>query len=61
MLFLSSFGPDFGKKGPDCIHLCVKLSIQNLVLTVSRKKSSKFFLCGIFFSCAIDEMFIEVP
>ena len=22
--------PDFGKKGPDCIHLCVKFSIQNV-------------------------------
>ena len=29
---------DFGKKGPDCVHHWVKLSIQNVVLRVSRRK-----------------------
>ena len=24
--------PNFGKKGPDCVHLWVKFSIQNVVL-----------------------------
>ena len=24
--------PNFGKKGPDCVHLSVKFSIQNVVL-----------------------------
>ena len=35
--------PDFGKKGRDCIHLCVKFSIQNVVLRVSRRRYSKIF------------------
>ena len=26
--------PDFGKKGPDCVHLWVKFSIQNVALGV---------------------------
>ena len=37
--------PDFGKKGPDCDHLWVKFSIQNIVLRVSRRKNSKMFPC----------------
>ena len=37
--------PDFGKKDPDCAHLCVKLSIQNVVLRVSRRKKSKKCPC----------------
>ena len=35
--------PDFGKKGPDCIHVGVKFSIQNINLRVSRRKNSKIF------------------
>ena len=35
--------PDFGKKGPDCVHLWVKFSIQNVVLRVSRRKNLKMF------------------
>ena len=46
----------FCRKGPDCIHLCVKFSIQNVVLRVSRRKNSKFFSCGAFFSCVFDEV-----
>ena len=34
---------DFEKKEPDCAHLWVKLSIQNIVLRVSRRKNSKMF------------------
>ena len=30
--------PDFRKKGPDCVHLSVKFSIQNIVLRLSRRK-----------------------
>ena len=30
--------PDFGKKDPDCVHFGVELSIQNIVLRVSRGK-----------------------
>ena len=50
---------DFGKNGPDCTHLCVKFSIQNVVLRVSRTKNTKIFPC--FFSYVFDEMFIKVP
>ena len=46
---------------PDCVHLWVKFSIQNAVFRVSKKKNSKMFPYGAFFSCVFDEMFIEVP
>ena len=52
--------PDLGKKGPDCIDLWVKFSIQNVVLRISRTKNSKMLPCGTFFSCVFGEMFIEV-
>ena len=32
--------PNFGKKRPDCVHLWVKFSIQNVVLRVPRRKNS---------------------
>ena len=41
--------PDFGKKGPDCVNLWVKFSIQNIVLRVSARKNSKMFPSGAFF------------
>ena len=53
--------PDFWKKGPDCVYLWVKFSIQNVVLRVSRRKNSKMFPCGASFSGVFDEIFIEVP
>ena len=31
--------PDFGLKGPDSVHLCVKFSIQNVLFRVSRTKN----------------------
>ena len=44
--------PDFGKKGSDGVHLWVKLSIQNLVWRVSRrKKIQNVSLRGLFFLC----------
>ena len=52
--------PDFGKKGPNCVHPWVESSIQNVVLRVSRRKSSKILPCEAFF-CVFDEKFIEVP
>ena len=52
---------DFGKKGPNCVHPWVKSSIQNVVLRVCRRKSSKIFPCGTFFSCVFEERFIEMP
>ena len=54
-------GPDNGKKGPNCVHPWVESSIQKVVLRVSRRKSSKSFLCGAFFSCVFDEKFIKSP
>ena len=44
--------PDFGKKGLDCVHLWVKFFIQNVVFSVSRRKNTKMFPCGVPFSCA---------
>ena len=32
-------------KGPDCVHLWVKFSIQNVVLTVSRRTQWSLFSC----------------
>ena len=43
--------PDFWKKGPDGVHLWIKFTIQNVFLTVSRRKISKFFPYGIEVSC----------
>ena len=51
--------PDFGKKAL-IVYLCVKFSIQNVVLRVSRK-NSKMFSCRVSFSCVFDELFIEMP
>ena len=30
--------PDFGKKSTNCAHHCIKFSIQNVVLRVSKRK-----------------------
>ena len=38
-----------GKKGPDFVDPEVKFTIQNIVLRVSRTKSSKIFCCGTFY------------
>ena len=43
---------DFGKKYPDCINLCVKFFIQNLVLREFWRQKFKVFPCGAIFSCA---------
>ena len=53
--------PDFGKKGPDSVHLWVKFSIQNIFLRASRRKNFKMFPCGALFPCVFDKMFIKVP
>ena len=39
--------PDFGKKGPDCVHLWVKFAIQKVYLRVSTIRNSKMFPCGL--------------
>ena len=48
-------------KYPDFVHPEVKFTIQNIVLKVSRTKSSKIFCSGAFFHWFFEEMFIEVP
>ena len=53
--------PDFGKKGPNCVHPWVESSIPNAVLRVSRRKSSKLFANWAFFVCVFDGKFIEAP
>ena len=40
----------FGKKGPSCVHIWVKNSIQNVILIVYRRKNSKICHC-LFFLC----------
>ena len=48
------------KKSPHCAHLLLKVSIQNVVLRVPRRKNSKMFPCGTIFYFIFEEMFIEV-
>ena len=38
--------PDFAKKDPDCVHPQIRFTIQNVVLTVSKRKNSEIFLAG---------------
>ena len=38
---------DFGKRSPDCVHLRTKFSIQNVVLRISKRKTSKSFLRNV--------------
>ena len=59
--FLKKKYPDFGKKGPNCVHPWLYSSIPNVVLRVSRTKSSKKFPCRTFFSYVFAEKFIKVP
>ena len=53
--------PDFVKKCPDYVHTSVKFSIQNVILKVSRRKNSRIFPCGVFFSGVFDKIFPKVP
>ena len=52
--------PWFCKKCPDCVHLWVKFSIQNVILRMFRRKNSQIFPCVAFFSSVFDRMFIKV-
>ena len=56
-------GARFWGKKPNCVHLWIESAIENVVLRTSRRKSLKenFSLWSLFFSCVLDEMFIEVP
>ena len=53
--------PHFGKKDPDCIHLWVKFSIQNIVLRVSRRKNSQIFHAGPFFLVFLTKCLSKCP
>ena len=52
--------PDFGKKGPDCVHLWVKFVIQNVVSVYLGEKTPKCFPVGSLF-LVLDEVCIEIP
>ena len=53
--------PGFGKKGPNFVHPEVKFSIQNIVLRVSRTKSSKISCCGAFFLDFLRKCLLKYP
>ena len=53
--------PDFGKKGPYCVHPWVEYAIQNIVLRVSRRKSSKMFPWGVFFLVYLTKSLLTCP
>ena len=52
---------DFWKNGPECVHLWVKFSIQNVALRVSRRKNSKMFPCGVFFLVLLMKCLFKCP
>ena len=51
----------FSKKSPYSVHFWFKFSIQNVVLGVSRRKNSKIFPCGIYFSCVLMKCLSKCP
>ena len=53
--------PWFWKKRPDSANLWVKISIQNVVLRVSRRKNSKTFPCDPFFSMFLTKCLLKCP
>ena len=52
---------DFGKKDPNCVHLWVESIIQNVVLRVSSRKSSRFFPCETFFLVLLTRSLSKCP
>ena len=52
--------PNFGKRGPECVHLWTEISNQNIVVRVPRRKNSKTSPCRTLFYCVFDKMFINV-
>ena len=58
-LFENKKESDFGKKV--LIVSFFVLSIQIVVLRISRRKKQKSFLARLFFSCVFDKIFVEVP
>ena len=53
--------PWFWKKGPDCIHLCIIFSIQNVVLRVSREKNTKVYPVGSSFLVFLTKYLSNCP
>ena len=49
------------KKGPYCVHPWVEYAIQNIVLRVSRRKSSKMFPWGVFFLVYLTKSLLTCP
>ena len=49
------------KKGPNCVHPWVEYAIQNIVLRVSRRKSSKMFPWGVFFLVYLTKSLLTCP
>ena len=52
---------DFGKKVLNCVHPWVESSMQNVILRVSRRKSSNILPCGAFFLCVFDKSLSKCP
>ena len=52
---------DFGEKDLNCVHPWGESFIQNVVLRVSRRKTSKNFLCRAFFSCFFTKSLLKNP
>ena len=50
---------NFWKKGPNCVNPWVESSTQNVVLRVSRRKSSKIFLGGPFFFVVLTKSLLK--
>ena len=51
----------FAKKIPSLFSAMCYFSHLKCILRVSTEKTSEFFHCGAFHTCAVDEMFIELP
>ena len=52
---------DFGKKGDDCVNLWVKLSIQNVLLRIPRRKNFKMFPVGPFLFVVLMKCLSKCP
>ena len=49
--------PDFGQKNPDCVHLWIKFSIQNVVSRVPRRKKLQNVSLRGHFSCFLRNVY----
>ena len=53
--------PDFGQKNPDCVHLWIKFSIQNVVSRVIKRKNSKMFPWEAIFLVFFTKCLLKCP